>query len=150
MTITLDTPVSGVAPRATVSIDTLELRFGAVFTGLFDRVVDEDSDWFLVDHAGHLVDGSAHAVNASSLLGSTVTNIAGLVAHDMLVAAWSQVLLGRAQAVWPWRGGRARAAMRSIELHPIRDTLSDGSPVIGALAVIVDFGDHHDDVSLAA
>lgn len=122
----------------TSSVDAVVLRFAAVLNGLFDRAVHEGNDWFLVDRSGHLIDCSAETIGASSLLGSPVTKIAGGVAAESFASAWSQVLMGRAQAVWPWQGGRAKAAMRSIELHPIRDVLSDDGAVVGALVVIVD------------
>lgn len=150
MTAAHDTAVSWVASGTTTSVDALVLRFGAVLNGLFDRVVEDGNDWLLVDHSGHVIDCSANDGGATALLGSPITNIAGGVAAESFATAWSQVLMGRAQAVWPWQGGRARAAMRSIEIHPIRDTLSDGSPVVGALAVIVDAGVRIETMRLAA
>ena len=134
----------------TNSVDAVVLRFAAVLNGLFESAVDDGNDWFLVDRSGHLIDCSAETIGASSLLGSPVTKIAGGVAADSLASAWSQVLLGRAQAVWPWQGGRAKATTRSIELHPIRDVLTEDSPVVGALLVIVDSQLVEQAISLAA
>jgi len=120
------------------TVDAMVLRFGATLNGLQDLVLDGQSDWFLVDQSGRLIDCSAKADGAASLLGAPITQIAGGVAAETFAHAWSQVLLGRAQAVWPWSGGRAKASLRSIELHPIRDVLSAESPIVGALVVIVD------------
>lgn len=127
-----------IAAGNTMTADAFELRFGAVLNGLFERVVDDGVDWFLVDNAGRVVDCAADAHGAEALLGTQVTRIAGQEAVAVLNEAWLQVHNGRAQIVWPWHGGRAQATMRSVELHPIRDVLSDEPLVVGALVVFVD------------
>lgn len=139
MTITDHSALTWVTAGSTTTVDALVLRFGVVLNGLFDRVLHEGCDWFLVDHTGHLIDCASEAAGATSLLGAPLGQlVGGGVAAGPIDEAWSRVLVGRAQVVWPWQGGRARAAIRSIELHPIRDVLSDDAPVVGALVVIVD------------
>jgi hypothetical protein len=120
------------------SIDALVLRFGAVLNGLHERVVDGDCEWFIVDHTARLVDCSSDSSAATNALGTPLSNLAGGVLASVVDEAWRQVLVGRVQVIWPWEGGRARAALRSIELHPIRDILADDAPVVGALVVVVD------------
>ena len=138
MTTTDHSALTWVTAGSTTTVDALVLRFGAVLNGLFDRVLHDGCDWFLVDHSGHLIDCSAASAGAAGLLGAPLRLIVGGVAADSIDDAWNHVLVGRAQTVWPWQGGRAKAAMRSIELHPIRDVLTEDEPVIGALVVIVD------------
>lgn len=133
---TATTTVDWMNVGTTSTVDALVLRFAAVLNGLDREVGSADTTWFLVNADGQLVDcGAADAV---PLLGSPVTRLLGGLVDRELEAAWHQVLLGRAQTVWPWRGGRARATMRSIELHPLRDLMGDPPSVIGALVVIVD------------
>lgn len=120
----------------TTSVDALVLRFSVVLNGLYEHVGNAGSSWFLVDITGRLVDCGADS--AAPLLGAPVTRLVGGLAAAEIELAWAQVLNGRSQTIWPWRGGRATAAARSIELHPLRDTLSDARPIIGALAVMVD------------
>jgi hypothetical protein len=138
MTTTRVSAANWVAAGNTMTADALELRFGAVLNGLFDRVVDEGGAWFLVDNAGRVVDCASDAHGAEALLGTHVTRIAGLEAAAVVNEAWLQVHNGRAHVVWPWHGGRAQATMRSVELHPIRDVLGDDALVVGALVVFVD------------
>lgn len=150
MTTTDHNALTWVTAGSTTTVDALVLRFGAVLNGLFDRVLHEGCDWFLVDQSGHLIDCSAEAVGATGLLGAPLGQLVGGVAAESMDEAWNQVLVGRAQTVWPWHGGRAKAAMRSIELHPIRDVMSDAAPVIGALVVIVDAQSRTGSLSAAA
>lgn len=150
MTISNDTALTWVTAGSTTSVDALVLRFGAVLNGLFDRVLNDGCDWFLVDYSGNLIDCSAEAVGATGLLGAPLRQLVGGVAAESIDDAWNQVLVGRAQTVWPWQGGRAKVAMRSIELHPIRDVLTDEAPVIGALVVIVDAQSRVSTLSVAA
>jgi hypothetical protein len=138
MTTSHDSALAWITAGTTATVDALVLRFGAVLNGLFTEVLDEGGEWFLIDLSGHLVDCTVDSDGATALLGSHLTRIAGPDAKGPLSEAWVQVLNGRAQTVWPWHGGRARAAMRSIELHPIRDVLTDDAPVVGALMVFVD------------
>ena len=138
MTSSHDSALTWVTAGSTTTVDALVLRFGAVLNGLFERALHEGCDWFLVDQSGHMIDCSAESTGATGLLGSPLRQLVGGVATESIDDAWNQVLNGRAQTVWPWRGGRAKAAMRSIELHPIRDVLSEHAPVVGALVVIVD------------
>jgi len=118
--------------------ESLTLRYAAVLNGLFDSVLHEGLDWFLVDRSGRLVDCSALAHGATGLLGAPLSKISGGIAAEALSRAWDQILIGRVQTVWPWQGGRARADMRSLELHPIRDVLSADEQILGALVVLVD------------
>ncbi len=118
------------------SVDALVLRYAAVLDGSFQHIGAVGDCWLLVDLSGRVVDCGASA--DVPLLGAPVTRLAGGVAVSDLESAWSQILMGRSQTVWPWRGETTKAATRSIELHPLRDVLSDVRPVIGALIVLVD------------
>jgi len=138
MITTHTTAIDWAVAGSSSTVNALVLRYGAVLNGLFEWVLDEGSDWFLVDASGCLIDCRSDAPGASSLVGSSLSRIAGPDAVGDLEAAWKHVLNGRAQAVWPWSGGRARAAARSIEIHPIRDVLTEDARIIGALVVIVD------------
>jgi hypothetical protein len=136
---TMDTTTSSIDwinAGTTSSVDALVLRFSVVLNGLYEHVGSAGGSWFLVDVAGRIVDCGADG--AAPLLGAPVTRLAGGLAAAEIESAWHQVLNGRTQTVWPWHGGRAKAAVRSIELHPLRDTLSDARPIIGALVVMVD------------
>lgn len=119
------------------SVSALVLRFAVVQNGLHEQMSSASDDaWFLVDDAGRLIDcGSPHA---APLLGAPITQVVGGLAAGELGGAWYQVMRGRSQTVRPWNGGRARVATRVIEMHPLRDLLNDGIPVIGALVRVVD------------
>ncbi|MBX9472897.1 hypothetical protein [Microcella sp.] len=144
------TALDWVSAGNSTSVDALVLRFGAVLNGLLERVLDNGSDWFLVDRSGRLIDCRADDLGASGLIGAPLAKIAGGAAAESIEQAWRHVLNGRAQAVWPWQGGRARVAMRSIELHPIRDVLTDEDFIVGALVVIVDADARGESLSAAA
>lgn len=132
----LSTATDWIAAGTTASVDSLVLRFAVVMNGLHDEVNMSGGSWFIADVGGRVID--CGTPTGAPVLGASVTQLCGGLAADELSAAWKQVLMGRAQTVWPWHGGRARATMRSIELHPLRDILGDEPVVIGALVVMVD------------
>ncbi len=141
-------PLNWIEAGTTTSIEALVLRFAAILNGTFEHIGSACTSWLLVDHSGRVVDCGAR--ETAALIGAPVMRLAGGVAAGDLESAWNQVLMGRSQTVWPWRGGRAQAVTRSIELHPLRDVLSEVRPVIGALVVLVDSEARDSAIVLAA
>lgn len=148
MTATRTSAIDWMSAGTTSTVEALVLRFAAVVNGLHEHVASPSTTWFLLDAEGRVVD--CGAPSASSLLGAPVSHLLGGIAAHELGSAWMQVLMGRAQTVWPWRGGRAKATMRSIELHPLRDVMGERTVVIGALVVMVDENASAGHTSIAA